>query len=114
MDAGKRITDFDEFAALVGASAGYCRAVVVVKTQRDSHGLHAIAAKGVSQGSFSCVECVNSWGDGGAIMQCVPEGAGGSGVEFQYAYFLDVSIAQVGLYKLNPVHPELEGAWFQP
>ena len=102
MDAGKRITDFDEFAALVGASAGYCRAVVV-KTQRDSHGLHAIAAKGVSQGSFSCVECVNSWGDGGAIMQCVPEGAGGSGVEFQYAYFLDVSIAQVGLYKLNPV-----------
>jgi hypothetical protein len=22
--------------------------------------------------------------------------------------------AQVGLYKLNPVHPELEGAWFQP
>ena len=69
LDPGKRINDFDEFAALVRSSAGYCRAVVVVKTSRNSHGLHAIAAKGVSAGSFSSVECVNSWGDGGAGMR---------------------------------------------
>lgn len=87
LDAGKRIEDFDEFAALVRASSGYCRAVVVVQIDRkDPESLHAIAAKGVSSGSFSSVECVNSWGDGGAGLRCVPQGAS-SGVEFKYAYF---------------------------
>ena len=42
LDAGKIIKYFDELAALVRASSGYCRAVVVVKT---SGGYHAIAGR---------------------------------------------------------------------
>ena len=68
LDTGVKITDFDEFAALVHASSGYCRSVVVVTIGK---GLHAVAAKGVNYGTFSSVACVNSWaGDGGATFKC--------------------------------------------